>query len=85
MVEATITDIGYNDFIKRGKRSFHIQTEVIESDSIIIRTTIMEGGLVVDAVSQTCEPEAHDIVHKGNLAKAQHKKALNEVQKGKYG
>ncbi len=79
-----IRNIGYNDNVDRGKRAFHVQTEVSGEDKIKIKTTILEGGTVIDSFVQNCLQPQDDIVGPMKVAESQHHSALAKVKSGNY-
>ncbi len=79
-----IRSIGYNNCVERGKRVIHVQTEVLGEDEIMIKTTILEEGAVVDSIVQSCRQHQDDIVRSMKIAESQHSSALAKVKRGKY-
>ena len=82
-MESQILEIGYNNLVTRGKKAYQIQTEIIQRDIYLIKTTIMESALVVDTVTQIFEDEDDVTIAKSSV-EFQHKMALSEVQSGRY-
>ena len=41
-----VSKIGFNDPVRVDARTFHVQTEVVFRDQIVIRTTVLEAGVV---------------------------------------
>jgi len=80
-----LVDIGHNDCVDSGGRTFHIQTEVISASSVKIKTTIFQDGAVLDAIQQvlnSAKDDSADVILQ--MAKIQHEDAVNKVKEGKY-
>ena len=80
-----LAEIGHNDCVDTGGRAFHVQTEVIATKSIRIKTTIFQNGAVLDAIQQDLSgtrDDSADVIQK--MAKIQHERAVKKVREGKY-
>jgi hypothetical protein len=85
LINYKLTDIGHNDCVNMGGRVYHIQTEVISAASVKIKTTVFQGGAVVDAIQQDlsgAKNDSNDLILQ--TAKIQHERAVKEVRDGKY-
>ncbi len=79
---ATVTDIGLNDCVKIGRRSYHVQTEVCGRGELTIRTTVLESGRVRCAVREPYPGHLTDPQGARAFVDAQHKHVLNLVRRG---
>ena len=78
-------DIGRNESVSINGRVYHVQTEVISAASLRIKTTIFQGGAVLDAIQQDlsdAQDESEDLILQ--KAKIQHERAVKKVREGKY-
>jgi hypothetical protein len=80
MMRGTIDEIrkiGFNNDVKAGGRTLHVQTEVTVGKLIRIRTTVLERGVVQGADSQTrpLDEQDPDIIR--TLAFAQHERNVS--------
>jgi signal recognition particle receptor subunit beta len=81
-----IRNIGHNRFLKRGKKRFNVQTEVIADENMRIKTTIFEAGTVVDDMVRSYgRTEDVSIRKLEKAAAAQHDEAIAKVRRGAYG
>ena len=77
--------VGRNEFVKRGERKFNIQTEVMVGNTVKIKTTIFEGGVLVDHNVQSFSRTERDLVQRLiKLAGSQHYDAVARVRRGRY-
>jgi hypothetical protein len=80
-----VRNIGRNEFIKRGDRKFNIQTEIMIGETVKIKTTIFEGGAILDHTVNSFSRTEKDIVHKlMKSAGSQHYEAVAKVRRGAY-
>ena len=81
-----IQNIGQNRFLKRGKKRFNVQTEVIADEIMKIKTTIFEAGTVVDDIVRSYgRTEDVSIRELEKAVAAQHDEAIAQVRRGAYG
>ncbi len=80
-----LRNIGRNEFVKRKDRKFNIQTEIMVGETIKIKTTIFEGGAILDHAVNSFARTEQDIVHKLiKVAGSQHYDAVAKVRRGVY-
>lgn len=72
--------IGFNDSVESGKRSFHVQTEVLVRDGVAIRTTVLEAGAVRFAESRRLATDPEDLGRFSAEVEAQHRHFLHELE-----
>lgn len=80
-----LADIGHNDCVDLGGRTFHVQTEVIPTRPVKIKTTIFQDGAVLDAIQQkltSAKDDSADVILQ--MAKIQHENAVRKIREGKY-
>ncbi|MBN2496121.1 MAG: hypothetical protein JXR96_16120 [Deltaproteobacteria bacterium] len=79
-----VRNLGCYDYVKRGERAFHIQTEITGGERMEIRTTVMEGGRILDAKIRPYQDREDDIKKTKDIIAAQHSLAVTDVRRGKY-
>ena len=80
-----LVEIGHNDCVDSGGRTYHVQTEVISTSPVKIKTTVFQGGVVLDAIQQALTSEkddSTDVILR--MAKIQHEDAVRKIREGKY-
>jgi hypothetical protein len=83
-LESELRNIGFYACVKLGERSLHVQTEVSGKKEMVVRTTVIENGEVLDATTETLSQNVHDVAHGKELIYAQHLRVLTQVQSGKF-
>lgn len=80
-----LRNIGFANTIQNGERSFHIQTEIMTFRGVKIKTTILERGIVVDAIVHPLDGARGDVVAwTQETARQQHEGTVQNVRRGKY-
>ena len=80
-----IRNIGFANTIEEGERSLHIQTEVTEDKGVKVKTTVLDGGEVLDAIVKNHERPETDIFNNVySMAKKQHEISVNKARQGMY-
>jgi hypothetical protein len=79
-----IINIGFYNCMEVGGRKIHVQTEVVENETIQIRTTLIENGKLLDAVICNWDEDDRSLAEVRNASEAQHKLAVADVGQGKY-
>lgn len=80
-----LREIGFASNLRQGSHSFHIQTEVMTSRGVKIKTTVLSGGTVVESkVLVDPNPGRHVVEQTKETAERQHNSAVSEVEQGKY-
>lgn len=74
--------IGFNDDVRAGDRSFHVQTEVVGSVEMTVRSTVLEGGIVRYATKRRLPPDLKEIAVARALVEAHHQETLGKVASG---
>jgi hypothetical protein len=74
--------IGFNDPVEVEGRKLHVQTEVVTREGIILRTVVLEGGVVRFSENRTCPPEVQDIGSLVACVKSQHQEILETIRRG---
>ena len=78
-----IGNLGHNDRIEVGQRSFDIQTEILERGSLQVRTTVLEAGKVVHTTSAPLSQSAADVESAAATVSAQHQAIIEATRQGK--
>jgi hypothetical protein len=68
--------IGYNSSVQVGRRELHVQTEVIVREAIVIRTMVLEAGIVRSVERHTCPSELCDVDQVRAYASSQHERQI---------
>lgn len=76
-----IRQVGFNESVNLQGRPFHVQTEVLVREQIMIRTTVLEAGAVMFAESHPCPNEALELDAFSALVEAQHKHYVQELNR----
>lgn len=71
--------IGFNTPVSVGERTLHVQTEVLGRERTVIRTTVLERGVVQFIDTQDCPSEALDLEGIKRAAEAQHKACIEKA------
>ncbi len=74
--------LGFNETVHVGGRALHVQTEVLTRAGIVIRTTVLEGGVARLAEGRPCPPDVDDLDAFTALVLAQHQKHVDLVRRG---
>jgi hypothetical protein len=74
--------IGFNDPVEIEGHSLHVQTEVITRDGIVIRTIVLEGGIVRFSENRPCPPEVSDLGALVAQVQSQHRERLDKIRRG---
>ncbi len=72
--------IGFNQQVDVGNRSYHVQTEVVGSKQLSVRTTVLEGGVVCDRFSQPLASDEYAAAQ--TAAEQQHRTVVDRVAHG---
>lgn len=72
--------IGFNDPVESGGKTLHVQTEVLTRNGIVIRTTVLDGGIATFAESRPCPPDIADLAALIALVESQHKRHVEQVR-----
>ena len=67
-----VSKIGFNDPVQVNARTFHVQTEVVLRDGIMIRTTVLEAGVVKLVDARPCASAGDELGAFRALVEAQH-------------
>jgi hypothetical protein len=70
--------IGFNNEVPG--LNLHIQTEVLTRRGIVIRTTILAGGVVKHAESHPVPTDVSDMIELAALARAQHQRCFDHIK-----
>ena len=74
--------IGFNDPVVIDGHTLHIQTEVLTRGGVVIRTVVLDGGVVRMAENRPCPPEVADLEALVARVKSQHGELLDKVRLG---
>lgn len=78
-------EIGFSDNVVCGDRTFHIQTEVIVSAAIKIKTTVLDRGVVLDSVVSFVDRNETNIIDRcAREATQQHGAVVLKTKVGQY-
>jgi hypothetical protein len=77
-----IRKIGFNDSVVHGTRNLHVQTEVMVRDGVLIRTMILEGGIVRRLDRHMCPPELADVEQIRAHARCRHALHVEAARQG---
>jgi hypothetical protein len=76
-----VQKIGFNESVILESRKLHVQTEVLVRDRVLVKTTVLEGGVVRFVDSDTCPIDGRTLEdveafvlaqHRRNVARARH-------------
>lgn len=71
--------VGFNESVQVGGRSLHVQTEVLTRSGIVIRTTVLEGGVAKLAEHTPCPDNVSDLGAFVALVESQHKQLVEQL------
>ncbi len=71
--------IGFNQALTVGDAVLHVQTEVTGREQLVVRTTVLRGGVVIEAESNPCPPELQDLGEIRALAEGQHQQHIERL------
>ncbi len=74
--------IGFNDPVEVAGHTLHVQTEVLTREGVIIRTVVLEGGVVRLAENRPCPPEVSDLAALVARVQSQHGELLDRIRRG---
>lgn len=83
-IKDEIKNIGFYNCVELKGRSFHVQTEIISRDLMQIKSTVLEGGTVLDTSVQPYPSHLDDRIQGEAFIQAQHEKMVEQVNQGKY-
>ncbi|RLB48389.1 MAG: hypothetical protein DRJ42_23370 [Deltaproteobacteria bacterium] len=79
MDRAELSKIGFNSSVQGDGYKLMVQTEVLEKEQVMIRTTVLDRGIVQSRENRPC-PEASGLDEVRELAKVQHERILETVK-----
>jgi hypothetical protein len=82
MTGEELCKIGYNDSVEVGQRTLHVQTEVMVKGGVMIRTMILEGGVVRAVDRHPCPPELTELEEIRAYASSRHRQQIEAAQQG---
>jgi hypothetical protein len=62
--------------------ALRVQTEVVTREGIVLRTVVLEGGVVRFTENRTCPPEVQDMGSLIACVKSQHQEILERTRRG---
>jgi hypothetical protein len=74
--------IGFNDSVDYGARSLHVQTEVMVREHVLIRTMVLEGGVVRLVDRHACPPELTGLEQIRAYAQSRHEQHVDATRRG---
>jgi hypothetical protein len=74
--------IGFNESVDSGTRSLHIQTEVAVREQVLIRTMVLEGGIVRLVDRHPCPPELTELEQIRAYAQSRHEQHVDAARRG---
>jgi hypothetical protein len=77
-----VRKIGFNKAVSRDSRLFVIQTEVLGRERLMIRTTVLERGVVRLSKSMDCEDYSEELERVQKAAETQHDAYVKRVERG---
>lgn len=77
-----VRKIGYNDSVDHGTRQLHVQTEVVVRDGVLIRTMVLEGGIVRLVDRHPCPPELAALEEIRAYAESRHAQHVDAARRG---
>jgi len=75
-----IQKIGFNESVVLDARKLHVQTEVLVRDRVIVKTTVLEGGIVRFVDSDTCPIDGWTLEDVEAFVLAQHQRNLGRAR-----
>jgi hypothetical protein len=83
-IKDEIKTIGFYNCVEVKGRSFHVQTEIISRELMQVKSTVLEGGTVLDTSVQPYPTHLDDRIQGEAFIQAQHEKMVEQVNQGKY-
>lgn len=77
-----IQGIGFNESVELVSRKLHVQTEVFVRDRVLVKTAVLEGGVVRFVDTATCPSERRTLQEIEAFVLAQHKRNVERVRSG---
>ena len=74
--------VGFNDPVEVEGRKLHIQTEVLTRDGVVVRTLVLEGGIVRFSENRPCPSWVQDMVSLVACVQSQHQELLDTIRRG---
>jgi hypothetical protein len=74
-----IRKIGFNDTVQVARRTFHVQTEVLVVDGIVIKTTVSEAGVIRYSENHSCTEDFAGLGAFRSLVHAQHQRYVRDL------
>ena len=77
-----IQKIGFNESVMLESRKLHVQTEVLVKDRVLVKTTVLEGGVVRFVDSDTCSTDGWTFEDVEAFVLAQHQRNVARARNG---
>lgn len=74
--------IGFNESVRLASRTLHVQTEVFVRQSLLVKTTVLEGGIVRFVDTQDCPIEGGTLQEIEAFVAAQHARNVERALSG---
>jgi hypothetical protein len=74
--------IGFNDSVAVEGAHLHVQTEVLTRGGVVIRTTVLHGGVTKLVESHPVPPHVSDVGALAMLVQTQHQRCFDQVKRG---
>jgi hypothetical protein len=73
--------IGFNNSVDVGGLTLHLQTEVVKRGGIVIRTTVLDGGVAKSVKNHPVPPDVSDMKALAALVQAQHQRYFDHLKR----
>jgi hypothetical protein len=73
--------IGFNESVEVDGLSLHVQTEVLTRGGLVVRTTVLDGGVTKRVESQPVPPLVTEMAALAELAQNQHRWCLDQLKR----
>jgi hypothetical protein len=76
-----IQKIGFNEAVEVSSRRMHVQTEVFVMDRVLVKTTVLEGGVVRFVDTETCPTKGWTLQQIEAFVFAQHARNVSRMRR----
>ena len=78
-----IQKIGFNESVEVLSKKMHVQTEVFVLDRVLVKTTVLEGGIVRFVDTETCPTRGWTLEQIEAFVFAQHARNVARMRRGR--
>ena len=73
--------IGFNNSVDVGGLTLHLQTEVVKRGGMVIRTTVLDGGVAKSVTNEPVPPDVSEMDALVALVWAQHQRCFDLLKR----